>query len=159
MATQVKSIPEGYHTLTPCLTVNDGLKALDYYTKAFNAKVIYKMDGPDGKLMHAELQIGDSRLMVGSECKDKGCLAPTSLKGTACSLYVYVNDVDASFKQAISAGGKSIQAVEDGFWGDRYGTIEDPFGHRWMLATHQLDLTKEQIREKAEELFGALSKS
>jgi uncharacterized glyoxalase superfamily protein PhnB len=158
MATQVRPIPEGYHTLTPDLIVQDVSRAIAFYVKAFNAQEILRMDGPDGKLMHAEIKIGDSRLMLCGECAERGSLAPSTLHGNTASVYLYVKDVDAAFDQAVKAGGKVIESVRDMFWGDRVGELVDPSGHRWMLGTHTRDLTPEEIKEGAEAFFAQMAK-
>jgi uncharacterized glyoxalase superfamily protein PhnB len=158
MATQVRPIPEGYHSLTPDMIVQDVSRAIAFYVKAFNAQEILRMDGPDGKVMHAEIKIGDSRLMVCAECAERRALSPASLNGNTGSLYLYVKDVDSAFDQAVKAGGKAIEGVKDMFWGDRVGQLLDPSGHRWMLATHTRDLTPEEIKEGAEEFFAEMAK-
>ncbi len=159
MPTQTRPIPEGYHTLTPDLVVQDVSKAINFYVKAFNAQEVYRFDGPDGKVMHAEIKIGDSRLMLCSECPERGNRAPSSLGANTGSLYLYVPDVDSAFAQAVKAGGKAIHAVADMFWGDRCGELVDPSGHRWLLATHTKDLTPEQIKQGAEAFFAAMATS
>ena len=151
MSQPVKAIPDGYHTITPMLTVRHAAQAIEFYTKAFNAQPLYRMDGPDGKVMHAELKIGNSIVMLGEENPSMSCLAPASLKGTPISLYLYVANVDAAFAQAVKAGAKVEMPVADTFWGDRAGQLSDPFGHRWWLATHTQDLTPEQIKQGAQQ--------
>ena len=159
MAQQVKAIPDGYHTVTPGLTVRDGAKAIEFYERAFGAQQVFRMDKPDGRLMHAELQIGNSRIMLGEEYPEIGCQSPESLKGTPVSFYLYVADADAAFAQAVAAGAKAVKPVSDMFWGDRQGEVSDPFGHRWSLATHKEDLTPEQIGQRAQEFFASFPKS
>jgi PhnB protein len=133
----VKAIPDGYRTITPCLVVRDGAAAIEFYRRAFGAAERFRMPGPDGKsIMHAELQIGDSLFMLSDEMPDMGCRAPAAVGGTTGSLYLYVPDVDAAFKRAVDAGAKVLMPVTDMFWGDRFGQVEDPSGHRWGLATH-----------------------
>ena len=156
MAQQVKAIPDGYHTITPGLTVRDGAKAVEFYKRAFGAQQVFRMDRPDGRLMHAELQIGNSRIMLGEEYPQMGCQSPESLKGTPVSFYLYVADADAAFAQAIAAGAKAVKPVSDMFWGDRQGEVSDPFGHRWSVATHKEDLTPEQIEQRSQEFFASL---
>ena len=158
MATKVRAIPAGYHTLTPSLVVGDARKAVEFYKKAFGAQQLMIMPGSDGKIMHAEIKIGDSRLMLCSECTERRNLAPATLNGNTGALYLYVKNVDSAFDQAVKAGGKSIQGVSDMFWGDRVGELVDPSGHRWMLATHTKDLTSEQIRLGAEAFFASMAK-
>jgi len=155
MAQHVKAIPDGYHTVTPGLTVRDGAKAIAFYQRAFGAQQVFRMDRPDGRLMHAELKIGDSKIMLGEEYPQMGCQSPESLKGTPVSFYLYVADADAAFAQAIAAGAKAVKPVSDMFWGDRQGEVSDPFGHRWSVATHQEDLTPEQIEQRAQEFFAS----
>ena len=156
MAQHVKAIPEGYHTVTPGLTVRDGAKAIEFYKRAFGAQQVFRVDRPDGWLMHAELQIGNSKIMLGEENPQMGCQSPESLKGTPVSFYLYVADADAAFTQAIAAGAKAIKPVSDMFWGDRQGEVSDPFGHRWSVATHKEDLTPEQIEQRSQEFFASL---
>ena len=149
MKTNAKPIPDGYHTVTPYLIVKDGARAIEFYKNAFGAKEIFRMGGPDGKIGHAELQIGDSRIMLGSESPQMGSRSPETLNGTPVSIFLYLNDVDAAFKQAVSAGAKQQQPPQDMFWGDRYGKVTDPFGHEWQLATHKEDLTPEEVGKRA----------
>jgi len=143
----VLPIPEGYHTLTPSLTVRGGAKAIDFYKNAFGAKEIYRLAGEDGKVMHAEIQIGDSRLMLADESPEWGNLAPEEGKGA--SYMLYVQDCDAIFKQAVAAGATADSEPSDMFWGDRSGRVSDPFGYRWMIATHIRDVSHEEIAEAA----------
>ena len=148
MKTNVKPIPEGYHTVTPYLTVKDGARAIEFYKNAFGAKEIFKMAGPDGKIGHAELQIGDSRIMLGSESPQMGTHSPETLKGSPVGIFLYLEDVDASFKRALGAGAKEKQPPTDMFWGDRYGKLTDPFGHEWHLATHKEDVSPEEMEKR-----------
>jgi len=140
MAGAVKPIPDGYHTLTPYLTIRDAGRAIEFYQRAFGAG-------------HAELKIGDSIVMLSEESPEMGCHSPASLQGTTGSLFVYVPDVDAAFARAVKAGAKPVVPVSDMFWGDRHGALVDPFGHRWSLATHKEDLTPEQISQRARAAF------
>jgi PhnB protein len=149
MKTQVKPIPEGYHTVTPYLTVKDGARAIEFYKNAFGAKELFRMAGPDGKIGHAEIQIGDSRIMLGSESPQMVSHSPETLKGTPVGIFLYLEDVDASFKRAVGAGAKELQPPQDMFWGDRYGKLIDPFGHQWHLATHKEDVTPEEMSKRA----------
>ena len=159
MTKNVKPVPEGYHTITPSLVIKDGARAIEFYKKAFGAKEIYHMDSPDGTLMHAELQIGDSRIMLGSEPgdhpgHDENCAkTPAELKGTSSTFYLYVEDADAMFKRAVSAGAKDTMPMTDMFWGDRLGGVRDPFGYIWSIATHTKNVTPEQMKEGAREFF------
>jgi len=141
----VKPIPEGYHTITPYLIIAGAGQALEFYKQAFAATELMRMPGPDGKIMHAELQIGDSRIMLADEFPEMGHVGPKTLSGTSVSLMLYVEDVDTFFAQAIAAGGKEQRPVQDQFYGDRSGTLEDPFGHVWTIGTHKEDLTPEEI--------------
>jgi PhnB protein len=149
MKTNVKPIPDGYHTVTPYLIVKDGARAIEFYKNAFGAKELFRMQGPDGKIGHAELEIGDSRIMLGSESPQTGSRSAETLKGTPVSIFLYLKDVDAAFKQAVSAGARAEQPPQDMFWGDRYGKVDDPFGHEWQLATHIEDLTPEEVGKRA----------
>ena len=158
MATQAKPIPAGYHAITPALAARDVAGLIDFYKKVFGAQELYRMDGPDGKIMHADLKIGDSRLMLGGGCADKETSQPES-KAVACALYLYVPDVDAVFQRALGAGAKSVMPVADQFWGNRAGQIADPSGHVWWLATHKEDLSPKQMTERAEEFFASHAKS
>ena len=144
----VKPVPEGYHTLTPHLIVKDGAKAMEFYKKAFGAVEKFRMC-PPGKdtICHAELTIGDSHLMLCEECLEWGAKSPQTLGGTATSVHVYVNDVDAFFKKAVKAGATPEREPAEMFWGDKHGSLVDPFGHRWGVAQHTRDLTQEQIEE------------
>ena len=145
-----KPIPDGYHSLTPSLIVSDGKKAVEFYKKAFGAKDHGVMMCPDtGRFMHAELEIDGSRFMLGGEMQEMGCFSPLHYKGTPVSMYLYVKDSDKAFDQAVKAGATSIMPVGDMFWGDRCGTVKDPFGHQWSIGTHKEDLTPQQIQEGA----------
>lgn len=146
MVIKKKPIPKGMHSVTPALTIKGADKAIAFYKKALGAKEKSRMDH-GGKVMHAELQIGDSVIMLGDECPEYNN-SPQSLGGTTFCLFVYVDDVDATVKQAIAAGAKLKKPVEDQFWGDRCGTFVDPFGHMWMIATHVEDVSPEEIKER-----------
>jgi uncharacterized glyoxalase superfamily protein PhnB len=143
----IKPIPEGMHSLTPHLICAGAAEAIDFYAKAFNAVEMVRLPGPGGKLMHASLKIGDSTLMLVDEMTDCGAIGPKTLKGSPVTIHLYVEDVDAAVAQAVAAGAKVTMPVADMFWGDRYGQIEDPFGHRWSVATHTRDVTPEQMQE------------
>jgi uncharacterized glyoxalase superfamily protein PhnB len=154
----IKSIPDGYHTVTPSFMFKDSQKAIDFYKKAFGAKVLAAHKRPDGHgIMHAAIQIGDSILMMGDEAPQ--CLSAESLGGSPVTLYIYTPDADKVFKQAVAAGGKEEMPVAEMFWGDRAGTIRDPFGYAWMIATHKRDLTSEQIQKGAEAFFAQMPKN
>jgi PhnB protein len=147
MQEQVRAIPEGFHTVTPHLVCAGAADALEFYKKAFGATEIGRMPGPGGKIMHAEIRIGDSRVMLADAFPDWGSNGPLALKGTPVFIHLYVNDADAAWQQAVDAGAKPIMPLADMFWGDRYGQVEDPFGHRWSIATHKHDMTPEQMQE------------
>jgi len=156
-----KSIPEGYHTVTPIFTFRDSKKAIEYYKKAFGAKVLEVLPSPDGgRTMHATIQIGGSILMMGDEMSGaENCpKSAETLGASPVSLYVYVPNADAAFKQAIAAGAVETMPVADMFWGDRCGSLKDPFGYSWMIATHTQDLTQEQISKGAEAFFSQMAK-
>jgi PhnB protein len=143
----VKPIPEGYHSLTPYLIVDGGAKALDYYKQAFGATELMRMEH-GGKIAHAEMKIGDSPFMLSDEHPEMGYKGPKSVGGSAVGLMIYVDDCDAIFNQAIAAGGTEKKALQDQFYGDRSGTLEDPFGHIWTVATHKEDVTPEEIDKR-----------
>lgn len=151
--------PEKFHTITPAIIVRDGAKAIDFYKKAFGAKELERMDGPGGKVMHAEIQIGDSIFFLGEEMPEMGAFSPDSTGGkTTGSLHLYVQNVDEAFNQAVNAGAKAAMPVADMFWGDRYGKVVDPFGHTWGLATHVKDLTPEEMKKAADAFFAQTSR-
>lgn len=144
-----KPIPEGFRTITPHIIVRDANRAIDFYKQAFGAKELRRMPGPNGGLMHAELRIGDSILMLADEFPGMGALSPLSIGGTPVSIHLYVEDVDAATQQAIAAGATVKMPVADMFWGDRYGIVADPFGHQWSIATHTQDLTEVEMQQAA----------
>lgn len=146
-ARKVKPIPDGYHSVTPYLIVRGGARALAFYAKALGAKERFRLD-MGGKLGHAEIEIGDSVVMLADEFPEMDCRSPQAFGGTPVSLMVYVEDVDARIKQAVAAGAKLIRPVQDQFYGDRSGVLLDPFGHQWTLATHKEDLTPAQISKR-----------
>ena len=140
-------IPDGYHSVTPYLIVDDAAKAIEFYRNAFGAEEKFRL--PMGeKIGHAEIKIGDSFIMLADEFPDMGHLGPTSRGGTTVSLMIYVEDVDSAYPKAIAAGAKEDRPVEDQFWGDRMGSLTDPFGHKWSLATHVEDVSEEQMQER-----------
>ena len=148
-----KPIPDGFHTITPHLIVSDGARAIEFYKKAFGAQEEERFTKPDGKdVMHAQLKIGNSMLMLGSEMPPT-CLSPKSRGGTTVNLYLYVDNADAAFDRAVKAGCTVKMPIADQFWGDRCGQVEDPFGHQWSLATHKQDLTDDQIAQNAKAFF------
>ena len=154
MAKKTNYIPEGYHTATPYLIVTGAARALEFYKQAFGATEVVRMDGPGGKVMHAEIKIGDSHIMLADEFPEMGALSPQSIGGTPVSLMLYFEEADAVTARAVSAGAKVLRPVQDQFYGDRCGTILDPFGHKWIIATHKEDLSAEEIQERAAALFG-----
>jgi len=146
-----KPIPAGYHSVTPAIVVRDAAAAIDFYKKAFGAEEIDRMAGPDGSIMHAEIRIGDSILMLGEENEQWGTKSPLSLNGVHGSLHIYVEDADAAFNRALKAGATVRYPLEDAFWGDRYGKVTDPFGHEWGLATRVKDMTKAEMEKAGQE--------
>ena len=147
MSTKVKPIPDGYHTVTPYLIIKGAADALEFYKKAFGATELFRMEH-EGKIGHAEMKIGDSPIMLADEHPEMGHRGPQSLGGSPVSILLYVEDVDALFNQAISAGAKEDRPVEDKFYGDRGGSLTDPFGHTWHLATHKEDVTPEEMEKR-----------
>jgi PhnB protein len=156
MAKKAAAIPKGYHTVTPSLFVAGAAKAIDFYKKALGAEELMRFAGPDGKIMHAEIKVGDSIIMLADEMPEMGGRSPKSIGGTAVSFFVYGENVDAAWKQAVDAGAREVEPLANQFWGDRTGCLEDPFGHHWWLAQHIEDLTPEQIRKNAEAHFGQM---
>jgi PhnB protein len=151
----VKPIPDGYHTVTPYLIVKGASQALDFYKKAFGAEEVFRMDGPGGSIMHAEMKVGNSRVMLADEMPDMGYTAPRPGAGASTSLYLYVEDVDARFKRAVEAGAKVKRDLKDEFYGDRTGALEDPFGQVWHLATHKEDVPKEELDRRFQDMMKA----
>ena len=143
----VNPIPDGYHSVTPYLIIDGASDAIDYYKKAFNATELFRMEH-QGKIGHAELKIGDSPIMLADEQPALGYRAPKALGGTPVSLMIYVEDVDTIYKQAITAGGKELKPLQDQFYGDRSGTLTDPYGHIWTVATHKEDVTPEEMDKR-----------
>lgn len=154
MKDQVKAIPEGHHTLTPHLVVKGASEAIEFYKKAFSAREVGKLAGPDGKsIMHADLLIGDSHIFLVDEFPHMNCRGPQTIGGTPVTIHMYVEDVDAAFDKAVKAGAQITMPVSDMFWGDRYGVLADPFGHAWSIASHKEDLTPEEIGKRAQGAF------
>ena len=151
---QVKPIPEVMHTVTPHLICAGAADAIEFYKKAFNAVELGRVPGPQGKLLHALIRIGDSTVMLVDEFPDWHSFGPKSLKGSPVTIHLYVRAVDAFFKQAVAAGAKITMPLEDTFWGDRYGKLEDPFGHQWSVATHVRDVKPEELQEAAQKACG-----
>jgi PhnB protein len=146
-----KTIPEGYHSVTPYLIVRGGVRALEYYKRAFGAEERFRMDGPDATIGHAEIQIGDSIVMLADENPASNARAPEMGTPPPVQLMIYVDDVDTTFARALAAGGKETQPLKDQFYGDRSGTLIDPFGHSWTVATHIEDVPPEEMHRRAAE--------
>jgi PhnB protein len=154
-----KPIPEGYSTLTPYLAVEDAARAIAYYKEAFGAEERGRMGSPDGKISHAELEIGDSLIMLSDPFPQSSTRPPSELSGTSASVFMYVEDVDAAVKRAVDAGASITMEVADQFWGDRFGVVTDPFGHVWSIATHTEDLTPDEIAERGKAAMAATGSS
>ena len=154
-----KPIPEGYHTITPYLAVDDAANAIDWYKKAFGAKERMRMEAPGGKIGHAELQIGDSLVMLSDPFPQASSRSPKELGGTSGGVFMYAEDVDAVVKKAVDAGATVTMEVADQFWGDRFGTVTDPFGHSWSIATHVEDVPPEEMAERAKAAMAARGSS
>lgn len=149
-----KPVPEGFNTVSAHIVVNNASEAIDFYKKAFGAEEVARVPGPDGKsVMHAELRIGTSRLMLNDEFPQMGAKSAKTIGATPVTLHLYVDNVDELYDRAVKAGAKVKMPVENTFWGDRYGRIEDPYGHQWAIATHKEDLTPQQLQERAAEYF------
>ena len=151
----VKHIPDGFNSVTPYLTVTDGRAAISLYQKIFGAKEIGRISMPDGSVGHAELQIGDSRLMLSDEMPAWGNKSPATLNGTAVGIALYVSDVDTVFQRAVDAGATVVEAVRDQFYGDRSGTLLDPFGHKWHILTHIEDVSFPEMQKRCDAMFAA----
>ena len=149
MASKVKPIPDGYNVLTPYLCIKGAAEAIDFYKKAFGATEVMRMAQPDGRVGHAELQFGDSKVMLADEFPDMDFRSPQAWGGSPVHLHLYVEDVDTVFKRAVSAGAKEVKPVQDQFYGDRLGTVADPYGHVWHVSTHKEDLSPEEIGRRA----------
>lgn len=153
-----KAIPEGFHSVTPMFMFKDARKAISFYKQAFGATERYAMPGPDGKgVMHAELLIGDSIIMMGEENPHEPCKSAETMGGSPVSFYIYLDNVDEAFQRALQSGAESRMPVQDMFWGDRVGTVQDPFGYSWSLATHTRDLTAKEIDEGARASFAKMA--
>jgi PhnB protein len=152
---RVKPVPEGFHSLTPSLTVRDAAGAIDFYTRAFGAVEVSRATAPDGRrVWHAELQIGDSRLMLNDEFPEHGGHAPATSGAVGFAIWLYVDDVDAVFERAVQAGARATMPVNDTFWGDRFGGVVDPFGHNWSIATRTENVSEEEARRRAKAFSG-----
>lgn len=155
---QIEKIPKDYHSITPVLIVKNGDEAIEFYKKGFGVQERGRMKGPDGRVAHAELKLGDSVFMLSDEYPKMDCHSPKTIGGSPVSMYVYVDDVDSFFDKAISAGAKVLDPIKDQFWGDRHGRLEDPFGHLWSIATHKKDLSEDEMKKAAEAAFSQMSK-
>jgi PhnB protein len=155
----VQPIPDGYHTVTPYLTVKNAAKAIDFYKNAFGAEVRGVMNGPDGKVMHAEIKIGDSIIMLADEFPEFGSLSPESVGNTSGGLHIYVKNVDEAFARAAKAGALVEMPVMDQFWGDRYGKLKDPFGHKWSIATHVKDMSADEMKKNMDDAMAKMQKT
>ena len=154
----VQQIPQGYHSLTPSVVVDNAAKAIDFYQKAFDAKELYRLPMGD-RIAHAELQIGDSRFMLSDEFKDWDALSPKTRGGATGGMLIYVPDADAAIDKAVKAGAKVVQPAEDQFWGDRMGTVVDPFGHKWMLGTHIEDVPPDEMEKRGQQWLADMQKN
>jgi PhnB protein len=148
----VKPIPDGYHSVTPYLIVKNAAKALDFYAKAFGAKELFRMPMPDGTVGHAEIEIGNSRIMLADEAPAMGFKSPDVYGGTPVSLMIYVENVNDAYPRALKAGGRELKPLQDQFYGDRSGTLADPFGHVWTIATHVRDVPMEEMKQHMDEM-------
>lgn len=154
MAGKAKAVPDGFNTVSAHLIVRDAGKAMDFYKKAFGAEEIMRMPGPDGKsVMHGEIKIGNSTVMLCDENPQWNCLSPAALKGSPVGIHLYVENADAAFDRAVKAGATPIMPLADMFWGDRYGKVSDPFGHQWSIATHKEDVAPQECARRAQEWF------
>lgn len=158
MAKAVDPIPAGYHTVTPYLAIKGATEAIEFYKKAFGADEVMRMPGPDRTIGHAEIKIGDSLIMLADERPDMNFLGPKTLKGSTIHIHLYVKDSDAVFNQAVAAGAKGVRPIEDQFYGDRTGSVEDPFGHIWHIATHKEDVPPEELKKRAAALAASAEK-
>ena len=155
----VKPIPEGYHSVSPALTVDGAAEAIEFYQRAFGAKERYRMPGPEGTIAHAELEIGDSVVMLSDPFPQTTVKPPAELGGTTVGIFVYVEDVDRVFQQAVDAGATVAMPLDDMFWGDRFGSVTDPYGHHWSFATHIEDVPPEEMEKRAKEAMASMGGS
>lgn len=153
MTTQVKPIPDGFHSVTPYLTVRNAGQAIEFYKRAFGAQERVRLPGPDGKVAHAEILIGNSILMLGDECPEMGNQSPESLHGSSVGIALYVENVDEVFNRAVKAGASVKEALSDKFWGDRAGSITDPYGHKWTILTHKEEVSPQEMKKRMEKMF------
>lgn len=155
-----KPIPDGYHSVTPTLTVRGAASAIEFYKKALGAQEIMRFPSPDGKtIMHAEIKIGNSRIMLNDEFPNMKCLSPPSVGGASSGIFLYVENADDVFNKAVSAGAKITMPIMDAFWGDRCGVIEDPFGHKWTISTHKKDMSPEELRQAGIEAMKSMTET
>ena len=154
MANAVKAIPDGYHSVTPYLCIKGAAAAIDFYKKAFGAIELFRMAQPDGQIGHAEIKIGDSPIMLSDECPEANAISPNTLSGSSVSILIYVEKVDDVFKAAIDAGATETSAVQDKFYGDRMGSLKDPFGHIWHIGTHIEDVSPEEMENRVSAAHG-----
>jgi len=154
---KVKPIPEGYHSVTPYLCCRDAAAAIEFYQKAFGATEVMRMGAPDGKVGHAEIRIGDSRVMLADEFPEMGFLSPQTVGGSPVMIHLYVEDADATTARAVAAGARVVKPVEDQFYGDRGGQLDDPFGHKWYISTRKEDLSFDEVRQRAAKMMGGSS--
>jgi PhnB protein len=157
MTASVKPVPEGFHTATPTLIVRNAAEAIEFYKSVFDAEERMRMPSPDGKIMHAELKIGDSIIFLSDEFPNMGGKSPQTLGGHSGGVYLYVPDVDDVFQRALDAGAKTAMPVSDMVWGDRYGTLIDPFGHSWGVSTHVEDVSEEEMGKRAEAFYAEMA--
>ena len=154
MANAVKAIPDGYHSVTPYLCIKGAAAAIDFYKKAFGAVELFRMAQPNGQIGHAEIKIGDSPIMLSDECPEANAISPNTLGGSSVSILIYVEKVDDVFKAAIDAGATETSAVQDKFYGDRMGSLKDPFGHSWHIGTHIEDVSPEEMEKRVSAAHG-----
>ena len=153
MTPKVKPVPDGYHTVTPYLTVRGAAKAIEFYTRAFGAQQRGIMPTPDGRVGHAEIMVGNSIVMLADEFPEHGNKSPETLNGSPVGLAIYVDNVDEVFARAVKAGAAAKEPVEDKFWGDRAGSVTDPFGHKWTILTHKEDVSMDEMKKRMEKMF------
>jgi PhnB protein len=150
----VKPVPDGYHTINVTLSIKNAVEAIEWYKKAFGAQETMRAVGPDGKsIMHAEMKLGDCTFMLNDEFPEMKCFSPQTIGGTPVAMWLYVENVDQMFESATRAGAKTLQPVTDMFWGDRFGQVEDPYGHRWSIATHKEDVPPEEMKKRQEQFM------
>lgn len=159
MPTKVQAVPAGYHTLTPHLIVRNANQALEFYKNAFGAEVLNVARMPDGKVMHAALQIGDSKLFLNDEMPEYGALSPLSSGDSSVTIHIYTDNVDQAFSRAVNAGATVKMPLADQFWGDRYGVVTDPYGHKWSLAQHVKDMAPEEMKSAMEDAMAKMPPS